>query len=80
MRRSVLWPWLVLVVLLAVSATIGDGFSGRAVALAVIVLAAAKVAVVVAEYVEVRGAARWLVALWLVWGLGTFVGLTTVTL
>lgn len=79
MRRSVLWPYLVLVVLLAVSATVGDGFDGRAASLAVIALAATKVAVVVAEYVEVRGAARWLVALWLVWGTGTLVGVAAIT-
>lgn len=73
--RPVIAVLAVLVVLLFVSVELAEVSSGAAVRLGVLVLAAAKVAVVVSEYVEVRGAARWLVVGWLVWGAGTFGGL-----
>ncbi|TCJ30806.1 hypothetical protein [Nocardioides jejuensis] len=72
-------PALVVLVLLAgllaLSVLLADVSSGVALRLAVLGLAAPKVALVASEYVEVRGSARWLTAVWTVWWIGTFAGL-----
>lgn len=74
-RYPVLAPFAVLVALLAVSVAIGDGVPESGAAMAVLGLAAVKVLVVVSEFVEVRGAASWLVGAWLAWGAVVFGGL-----
>ncbi len=73
--RPVVAVLVVIAVLLVASVELAELSSGAVAHLGVLALAAAKVAIVVSEYVEVRGAARWLVVGWLAWGAGTFGGL-----
>ncbi|MBO0854294.1 MAG: hypothetical protein J2P18_11045 [Nocardia sp.] len=68
-------PFVVLMMLLGVSIVAADGWGGRAATIIVLMVAAAKVALVVSEYVEVRYAARWLMIIWVVWGSAVFIGL-----
>ena len=76
--NSITGPLALLALLLALSVTVGDGLGGAAAPAVVLGLAAAKVAIVVSEYVEVRHSARWLIAAWVAWGTATFVGLAVV--
>ena len=77
-NRRPLGSLLVLVALLAAAVVVGAFVRSGVGVLVLLLLAAAKVAVVVAEYLEIRGAARWLVALWAVWGVLTLGGLAVV--
>lgn len=70
----------VLAALLVASVALADLATGPTMRLAVLALAAVKVALVASEYVEVRGSARWLVAVWWGWGSATFVGLAVLSL
>ena len=78
-KHRVAAPFVLLASLLAFSVLVGDVVGGRWAPVVVIALAALKVAVVVSEYVEVRGSARWLVGAWLAWGSAVFGGLALLT-
>lgn len=69
------WPLAILAALLVVSVAAGDGIGGRAASMVVLGLAAAKVVVVAAEYVELRHAPPWLIGLTSAWCVGTFTAL-----
>jgi len=72
-RQPIALTFAFLLALLGISVLVADG--ERWTSGLVLALAGAKVALVVSEFVEVRGAASWLVGVWLVWGVSVFGGL-----
>jgi hypothetical protein len=77
-RHPIAVTFALLVVLLGISVFVAD--VERWTPGIVLALAAAKVALVVSEFVEVRGAASWLVGAWLAWGVAVFGGLAVLLL